>query len=678
MELIAFRVRMYKGIIDSGWVDVNSLTVLVGKNESGKTSLLNALHKLNPYKSETYEPEPYEIAKEWPRKHWGQRSEEHVVCRAKFQLSDEEKAELAQIAERETFPDVMEVSRNYAGQLEINFGEDICLDDSPSIEIDPLLDRLPKVEDNFSREFRKCVNDCLDEVRRFMDDRQFTELHQLYLKHRRLLRSKRVQPDHPSYHIEGRFINRYSVRLSRLDRGLQQSRSAKLKARDYIVEHLPTFVYIDDYRTFSGNAHLKDIQTRRGEDRLTEADRTFLMILRLSGLDLDKLVRLADEGKLQERRYDVEYGAATLTKKMSDQELQRCYEVEYRVDGSSFFTCVRDDIDPSPIDLKDRSKGYQWFFSFDLMLMHETESTFKGCVILLDEPGLHLHPETQKGLLGRLEKYAKENTLLYTTHLPFMIDLDHPDRIRILKETKKGIVVTTDFAERTSGAQLVLEVALGMKAAQNYLVARRNLVVEGYDDYWILTELSNLLQRDGIDGLPEDVKITPGEGASKAVYIATFMIGQDLGVVALFDSDKAGRDAQKRLTHSWLTQCTEPRAKAILLGDAVEISGDFAIEDLFPENFVTDIVKEFHSEVLASAGIEEIQLKGKDMLWRRIERFMEDNDIEINKGPIIKRLCNRLSNMKDVSELPSETKERAVKLFQEIHKAFGEKESESS
>ena len=49
MDLIKFRVTMYKGIIDSGWVDVDRLTVLVGKNESGKTSLLKALHKLNPY-----------------------------------------------------------------------------------------------------------------------------------------------------------------------------------------------------------------------------------------------------------------------------------------------------------------------------------------------------------------------------------------------------------------------------------------------------------------------------------------------------------------------------------------------------------------------------------------------------------------------------------------------------
>ena len=45
------------------------------------------------------------------------------------------------------------------------------------------------------------------------------------------------------------------------------------------------------------------------------------------------------------------------------------------------------------------------------------KGTFEGCVILLDEPGLHLHPEAQKDLLNRLEYYAKGNTLLYTTHL---------------------------------------------------------------------------------------------------------------------------------------------------------------------------------------------------------------------------------------------------------------------
>ena len=79
MDLIKFRVTMYKGIKDSRWVDVNDLTVLVGKNESGKTSLLKALHKLNPYVPDPNDDNPnsygdnsdsYDINREYPRAQW--------------------------------------------------------------------------------------------------------------------------------------------------------------------------------------------------------------------------------------------------------------------------------------------------------------------------------------------------------------------------------------------------------------------------------------------------------------------------------------------------------------------------------------------------------------------------------------------------------------------------------
>ncbi len=68
MELIAFRVTMYKGILDSGWVEVAPLTVFVGKNEAGKTSLLRALNKLNSDPVDLYD-----MTKEWPRAHWEKR-----------------------------------------------------------------------------------------------------------------------------------------------------------------------------------------------------------------------------------------------------------------------------------------------------------------------------------------------------------------------------------------------------------------------------------------------------------------------------------------------------------------------------------------------------------------------------------------------------------------------------
>ena len=56
MKMTAFRVQNYRSVIDSGWCDLDELTVIVGKNESGKTSLLKALWKFNPF-----EPAPYDL-----------------------------------------------------------------------------------------------------------------------------------------------------------------------------------------------------------------------------------------------------------------------------------------------------------------------------------------------------------------------------------------------------------------------------------------------------------------------------------------------------------------------------------------------------------------------------------------------------------------------------------------
>ena len=675
MELIAFRVTMYKGIFDSDWIEVNPLTVFVGKNESGKTSLLKALHKLNPYLPETHgiEPETYSMAAEWPRARRREQKETQEVCTAKFKLSDQEKADLAQIIEQGTFPDTVEVSRNYAGQLVINFEGEIFSDEPHPDDVDNACNVLPDVQDQFGVQFKQRADECLNETRHFAHEGRFADLRNLDQKHAALLQEV-LSPSEPPQQIENNFISQYVTSLTQLVQTLEPLPSIQSKVHEYIHNHLPTFIYMDDYRAFKGTAQLDQIKSRQDSNSSTEEDKNFLTILSLSGLDLNELVQLrqSDEEAVEQRQLNLDDGAATLTKTISNRLRQRNYEVQYRTDGQHFLTFVKDDRDPALIRLEERSKGFQWFFSFDLMFMHESDGTFEGCVILLDEPGLHLHPEAQKDLLLRLEEYAKGNKLLYTTHLPFMIDLNHPDRIRVLKETEDGIVVTTDFVDGSPEAKFVLQAALGMDASQSLLVTARNLVVEGVHDYYIIAELSNLLKRNGEEGLPEDVRITPGTSASEAVHVATFMIGQRLSVVALFDSDDEGRRAKDKLVKKWLTQYTESHTEVILLGEAVCADGDFELEDLFPENFMKEIVNETYSRELAHANVDDITLQSEGMLWARIEYSLKEIGIKANKGSVAKRLRNRLSNMKDTSELPDETKEKAIKLFQAIRDAFGE------
>ena len=48
LKAIRFRVYNFRNIDDSGWIPLEKVTAFVGRNESGKTALLKALHKFNP------------------------------------------------------------------------------------------------------------------------------------------------------------------------------------------------------------------------------------------------------------------------------------------------------------------------------------------------------------------------------------------------------------------------------------------------------------------------------------------------------------------------------------------------------------------------------------------------------------------------------------------------------
>ena len=683
MKLTEFRISMYKGIIDTGWVDVNRLTVLVGKNESGKTSLLEALHKLHPVSEERYE-----IKKEWPRSRLPERKPDHVVCRARFKLTGEEKSDIFQIINViEEIPDTVEVSRSYAGDLKINFEEDFPLDDTPSVQFDSnslqeTLDTLPEVKENFSIGFRNAAVQCHSDLIDWIDNKHSTKFSQLSQKHKSFLQEARSLSNSSSFSAEGQFINTYQEILDQLADLFEELPSTQSRVNEYLADHLPKFIYMDDYTIFTGRADLNEIKDRKDSGKLTGADNTFITILELSGLDINELVPVdpKDMEAIEERQNALVGGSESLTKIIRPRLSQRKYAIEFGVDGQYFFTKIKDNHDPTPIQLEERSRGFQWFFSFDLMLTHATPGDFKGCVILFDEPGLHLHPEAQKNLLERLKKYATENTLIYTTHLPFMIDMNYPDRIRILKEKDNKIVVETNLTGSDDDSRFVLQSALGMNASQNFLIAKRNLVVEGVDDFWILTELSNLLKRDGKSALPEDVLITPSNGASKAVPIVNFMIGQQLNVVALFDSDNEGRIARDKLEEAWLTQANkEIFSEVIMLGNAVDVEGDFELEDLFPEDFYLESVKKTYPNQLKGQSINDINLPGEGMLWKKVVGFLKKNGIgEPNKRSVAQHLRKKLIQMKDASELPQETQKKARKLFKAIRKELGEEETNSS
>jgi predicted ATP-dependent endonuclease of OLD family len=670
MKLTKFHVQMYKSVLDSRPVQVEPLTVVVGKNEAGKTTLLKALHKLNPAT-----PEPYSIEREWPRGKRRGRSGKQVVCTATFALDADDVEALLALTDQVGSVETVDVSRDYDGNLEVRFPNDLFPAALHPNQVDKHCAALPPVPTNATAPYQTAAAKCREEANRLAREGRFTELEALAARHSSVLQGALAPGDQPTHAAEQQHLSQHVQALQGLVPKLKALPSIQRQAHDCVVRRLPKFIYMSDFRTFRGNAILNQVQERRNQKQLQSDDETFLMILKLSGLDLDDLVTKGNAVDRESRQYDLDDGARTLTEQFKERLKQREYAVQFRADGQQFYTMVTDQTDEGLIRLEERSKGFQWFFSFDLLFMHESGGTFQNCVLLLDEPGLHLHPDAQSDLLVRLAEYAKGNTLIYSTHLPFMLDLHQPERIRVITETDEGPIVTEDLTQSQPAAKLTLQAALGMSARQSYLVAPRNVIVEGADDFMLVTELSNLLWRSGEEGLPEDVHITPAGGASEAAYIATFMIGQKLDVVVLLDTDQAGATARDKLVKSWLTRYQARPAQVLHLAEAVDsTSDDFAIEDLFAADFYLDRVKDVYRKQIAAAGIQPdgLKLNGSDQLGKRVERALAAHQITFNKGSVAKRIRRDLSQMQNVSALPAPTQGYARKLVGALRAALGE------
>ncbi|MDZ7260551.1 MAG: ATP-binding protein [candidate division KSB1 bacterium] len=89
-----------------------------------------------------------------------------------------------------------------------------------------------------------------------------------------------------------------------------------------------------------------------------------------------------------------------------------------------------------------RSLGFRWYLSFYINFIAQTyEGKANEYLFLIDEPGIHLHPAGQKDLVRVLEELAIKNQIIYTTHSPFMINRQQPQRVRLVSKDQEGTKV---------------------------------------------------------------------------------------------------------------------------------------------------------------------------------------------------------------------------------------------
>ncbi len=92
----------------------------------------------------------------------------------------------------------------------------------------------------------------------------------------------------------------------------------------------------------------------------------------------------------------------------------------------------------SRLSLNHGAKVFSGSSHFTWSSWSKFELSHKDAVLLLDEPGLHLHPTAQQELIAFFDELANSNILIYSTHSPFLIDGEHIHRVRPVTEDETG------------------------------------------------------------------------------------------------------------------------------------------------------------------------------------------------------------------------------------------------
>ena len=432
----------------------------------------------------------------------------------------------------------------------------------------------------------------------------------------------------------------------------------------FILPKLPKFWYFSDYFSLPYRINLNDLNKKNVNGSMTNEEYKIVRALfELSGLHVEDVLT---EANFESFKAKLEATSNSITDNMfeywtTNESLEICFDIEHVSAENRFLNIrIKNTKHRVTLPLKNRSKGFLWFFSFLVWFSKIQGDNKSKYILLLDEPGLSLHATAQNDLLRFIdEKLAPNYQVFYTTHSPFMIDSQKLNEVRTVYDSqdhKKGSIVSDAIEEKDSDTLFPLQAALGYTIAQNLYISPRNLLVEGVSDLVYLTHFSSILKTENREGLEDNITIVPVGGADKIATFISLMRGNQLDTVCLLDTF-TNQQAKARLS-KMVEEKIITENKILFYSNAVK--KDFAdIEDLF--------TKEEYLNLYNNAFRKEIKLSDLDKnkpIMNQLKR-LNDNKAFNHYSP-----ANYLvKNSSSITFCPS-TLTNFETLFREINSLF--------
>ena len=406
----------------------------------------------------------------------------------------------------------------------------------------------------------------------------------------------------------------------------------------YAMPLMPKFVYYADYDVMPGKVSVPDLIRRRDQGQLNRGERALLSLLDMAQVTLEDLSK---NDELERLIRDLENAGNAISDEVfeywtQNQDLSVKLSVHPAEDGAPpplnegpiLFVRVDNHRHRATVPFDERSRGFVWFFSFLAYFSELEEGQTSNLIVLLDEPGLSLHARAQQDLLRLIdERLAPRYQVIYTTHSPFMVSPGQFHRVRtVIDHEKGGTKVSAEIFKADDDTVSPLLTAMGIEMTQTLFIGEHTLLLEGPSDLIYLDVLSDLAETGQLTGLdPRWVK-TPIGGSGKLSTFVTLLGANKLNVAVLIDSSTKDTGAVRRLRDNG----------QLARNGLVEISeftgsGDADIEDLFERDFYLELVNHAYASELSQPVTEADLTPGDPRIVRAVEAYFRQHGIASGK-----------------------------------------------
>ncbi len=209
---------------------------------------------------------------------------------------------------------------------------------------------------------------------------------------------------------------------------------------------------------------------------------------------------------------------------------------------------------------------------------------------LLEEPESYLHPHLAASCNSILENLAKDSIVLKTTHSMAFVPQD-PSYVRGTSLNGGNRTEVRAFGSYIEAVGAIRH-ALGVKFGDYYNLAKYNVLVEGKSDreifQWMLSKIPQTSKQW------ECLREARFEDFGGVKHLSGFLratyefVRDERACIAVFDGDEAGEKERKDL-QGYLGNKNIPFQPNLHF---VSVRKGFAIEGLFPDEWITDIYEE--------------------------------------------------------------------------------------